>query len=104
MQRKIAFSGALMLAMVWPLAAQASSQQALDKGCFSCHGANLRGEAPSFERLASKLAKLKGNPAAEQQFVSEFQAGEILNHIPVHERLSPASAKALVHWLVDGAP
>ncbi|MEI8169300.1 MAG: c-type cytochrome [Rhodoferax sp.] len=103
MQHKITFASTLLMAMVWPLTAQASSQLALDKGCYSCHGANQRGEAPSFERLASKLAKYKGDQAGEQNFVSEFQAGEMLNHIPVHERLSPASAKTLVHWLMEGA-
>ena len=103
MQHQIAGAGTLSLAMALPLAAQASSQLAIDMGCYSCHGAALRDEAPTFGRLSSRLAKDKGDPAAQQKFVDKFRAGEMFGHIDAHERLSPESAKALVRWLADAA-
>ena len=103
MQHKFPFAGALLAALVWPLAAQSSSALALDKGCYSCHGAVLRGEAPGFERLAVKLSKYKGDLTAEQKFVDKYRAGQMLERIDAHERLSPESARTLIHWLVEGA-
>ena len=97
----------LMIAALLTLAeshfAQASQQLAADKGCYNCHGANPRGDAPAFDRLSSRLSHLKGDAAAEQKFVAELQSGEPLQHIGSHEHLTPESAKALVHWLVEGA-
>lgn len=101
MQHRFILIAALVAAMSPP--AQASWQLASDKGCTNCHGAFRRGDAPSFERLSAKLAKLKGDLAAEQRFVAEYQAGEMFNHVDTHERLSAESAKALIHWLVEGA-
>jgi cytochrome c551/c552 len=104
MQHRITFAGTLLVALLWPLAVQASSQLASDKGCYNCHGVNLRGDAPSFERLASRLSRYKAdpNPDAEQKWVDKFRAGESFQHIDAHERLTPESARALVHWLVEG--
>jgi cytochrome c len=93
---------ALCLAVVWPGAAQASSQLAVDKGCYSCHGAHLRDEAPSFKRLADKLSRYRGDLAAQQKFVEKYLGGEMLGHIDAHERLSRDSARALVQWLAEG--
>jgi cytochrome c len=101
-QTRITFVTTLLLTLVWPLAAQASSQLASDKGCYNCHGANLRGDAPSFERLASNLSRYQGDLTAEQKFVDKYLAGKMFEHVEAHERLSPESAKALVHWLVKG--
>jgi len=98
MQHRITFA----LALACPLAAQASSQLALDKGCYNCHGATLRGDAPGFDRLSSKVSKYQGDLAAEQKFVDKYLAGEMFEHIDAHERLTPESAKALLHWLVEG--
>lgn len=103
MHKSLNLTTALLIALAAPLAAQASSQLAIDKGCYSCHGVNLRGEAPGFERLAAKLGKHKGDAAAEQKIVNKLQHGDMLERIDAHERLSPESAKTLVHWLVDGA-
>lgn len=102
MQHRITFAGTLLIAIAWPLAAQASSQLASDKGCYNCHGAYVRGEAPGFERLASKLSKYKDDPGAEEKFVNKYLTGEMFQHIDAHERLSPESAKALLHWLIEG--
>lgn len=95
-------ASALLLAVAWPLAANASAQLAVDHGCYNCHGPNLRGEAPSMERLAERLSKYKGDSAAQQKFVDKYRAGEMFGHIDAHERLSPESAMALVHWLAEG--
>jgi len=83
--------------------AMAGSELATSKGCYSCHGAYLRGDAPAFERLSRRLARLKGDAAAEQKFVGSYRAGEFLQHIDAHERLTAESAAALIHWLVEGA-
>jgi cytochrome c551/c552 len=85
-----------------PTSARASEQLAAHFGCLSCHGAYPRDEAPSLERLSAKLAKFKGDAAAEAKFVTQYRAGEMFGHIDAHERLSPDAASALVHWLVEG--
>lgn len=102
--RSIAFFTSLALpALLWPLAASASTVLAIDHGCYSCHGAYLRDEAPKFERLSSRLSRYQGDPAVEQKFIENFRTGEMFGHIAAHERLSPESAKVLVHWLIEGA-
>jgi cytochrome c len=102
LRHRITLAATLLVALTWPLAGQASSQLASDKGCYNCHGTALRGEAPSFERLASKLARYQGDPDGEQKFVTQFLIGEMFQHIDAHEQLTPESAKALLHWLVEG--
>ena len=102
MRHGFVFTATFLMTVALPLAARASSSLAVDQGCYSCHGANLRGDAPGFERLAAKLAKFKNDPAAEQKFVEKYRTGEMLEHIDAHERVSPESAKALIHWLVQG--
>ena len=99
---RIFCASALILAVAWPVAANASAQLAVEHGCYNCHGANLRDEAPSMERLAKKLGKYKGDPAAQQKFVDKYRAGEMFGHIDAHERLSLESATALVRWLAEG--
>ena len=86
-----------------PLASQASSSLAIEMGCYNCHGASLRGDAPSFERLSAKYVKRQGDAAAEQHAVEELLRGEPLRHIPAHEHLSPETAQRLIHWLFEGA-
>ena len=83
--------------------ALASSALAVDKGCYNCHGAYPRGDAPSFERLSSRLSRYKGDASGEGKFVNQYLAGEMFQHIEAHERLTPESAGILIHWLVEGA-
>ncbi|MDD2918989.1 hypothetical protein [Rhodoferax sp.] len=83
-------------------AAHASPQLAIDHGCYSCHGAYPRGEAPNFESLASKLGKYRGDADAVAKFVTKYRTGEPLEHIDAHERLSAETATTLVHWLAEG--
>ena len=103
MQTRNTFAATLLMALVGPLAAQASSSLASDQGCYNCHGSARRGAAPGFERLAAKLSKYKEAPADEPQFVDRFLAGKMGAHIDAHERVSPQAAKILIHWLAQGA-
>jgi cytochrome c551/c552 len=103
MRHPLTLAPALLITLSLSTAAQASSQLAVEKGCYSCHGAQRRGEAPSIERLAAKLARLKDDAAAEQKFVAKYRAGEAFERVDAHERLSVESASLLIHWLVTGA-
>lgn len=98
----IALAGTLALAMVWPLTAQASPQLFVDQGCYNCHGV-AKGGAPSIETLSKRFSRFKGDAAAEQKTLEEFRVGELFGRIDSHERVSPESAKTLIHWLVEGA-
>jgi cytochrome c551/c552 len=90
-------------ALAWPLAGHAGLAQAVDMGCYNCHGDHRRGDAPSFEQIAKKYAGHKGDAAAEQKLIDQWRQGEWLQHIDAHERVSPETAQALLHWLVEGA-
>lgn len=83
--------------------AHASAQLAAQYGCINCHGAYPRGESPSFEQLAAKMGKYKGDDAALAQKVAKYRTGEALEHVDAHERLSITAATALLRWLADGA-
>jgi cytochrome c len=82
--------------------AQASTALALDKGCYACHGAHRRGDAPPFDRLASKLERLKGDATAEKNFIEKYSKGKIFERVDAHQRISAESAARLIHWLVEG--
>jgi len=82
--------------------AHASMQMAVQYGCINCHGAHLRGEAPSFERLAEKMAEYKGDEAALAQKVIKYRMGAPLEHIGPHERISAEAATQLLRWLAEG--
>jgi len=81
----------------------ASMPMAADYGCVNCHGAYPRGELPSLEQLAGKMAKYKGDDAALAQKVAKYRTGEPLEHIDAHERLSTEAATRLLRWLAEGA-
>jgi hypothetical protein len=46
---------------------------------------------------------LKGDPAAEQKFVDKYRVGEAFEHIEAHGRITPETARTLIHWLAEGA-
>ncbi|MDI1272786.1 c-type cytochrome [Polaromonas sp.] len=100
---RFASAGLFFAALALPMAGHAGSALAVDMGCYSCHGAYPRGEAPGFEQLAGKYAGLKGDASAEQKRVDKWRQGEWLEHIDAHERVSPETARVLFHWLVEGA-
>ena len=102
LQHRIPLAVALLITLAYPLAAHANSELASDKGCYNCHGASAHAKAPSFERLARQLSKYQGDLAAEDKYVTKFLTGEIFNNIDAHEQLKPESAKALIHWLIEG--
>ena len=100
---RLALAGLFLAALALPLAGQAASPSAVDMGCYNCHGAYPRGEAPRFPQIAAKYAERKPDTAAEQRLADKLRQGEWLEHIDAHERLSPETARALIHWLVEGA-
>jgi cytochrome c551/c552 len=100
---RFAAAGLFLAALALPLAGQAASPSAVDMGCYNCHGAYPRGEAPGFPQITAKYAERKPDAAAEQRLADKLRQGEWLEHIDAHERLSPETARALVHWLVEGA-
>jgi cytochrome c len=83
--------------------ALASSQLALDKGCYKCHGSPPRKNTPTFAELASRYANHRGDAAAERTLVDKLRRGSFLGHIDAHERLSQEDAQRLIRWIIDGA-
>jgi hypothetical protein len=100
---RLVLAGTLSLTMGWPVAAHASPQMFVEYGCFNCHGTYLRGDAPNIEGLSKRLSRLKGDPAAEQKFVDKYRVGEAFERIDAHGRITPDTARTLIHWLAEGA-
>lgn len=92
----------LVVLLLLSTQAAASSQLALDKGCYKCHGNPPRKNAPTFAELASRYAKHRGNASAETALVEKLRQGTFLGHIDAHERLSQEDAQRLVRWIIEG--
>lgn len=92
----------LTAALTLPHPAMASSQLALDKGCYKCHGNPPKKNAPTFAELAARYTKHRGNASAESALVEKLRRGTFLGHIDAHERLSQEDAQRLVRWIIDG--
>lgn len=86
-----------------PAAAFASSQLALDKGCYKCHGNPPKKNAPDFAELASRYAKQRSIAGPEEALVEKLRKGSIFGHIDAHERLSQEDAQRLIRWIIEGA-
>lgn len=86
----------------FPLAAEASMNLALDKGCLSCHGTPPRGRAPTIADLANRFATAKGNEAEMTKLSERLREHHLFGGVPAHERLSAEEAERFVRWLVDG--
>ncbi len=93
----------LMVPLLLPAPAHASSQLALDKGCYTCHGNPPRKSAPTFAQLASRYEKHRGNTSAENVVAEKLRQGSFLGHIDAHERLSQDDARRLIRWIIEGA-
>jgi cytochrome c len=93
----------LLILLAAALPAQASSQLALDKGCYSCHGEPPRRNAPSMAQLAADYARYRGQADAPRQLADKLRAGGLFAHIAAHERLSPEDCETLMRWIIDGA-
>lgn len=91
-----------LLASTLPIAAQASMNLALDKGCLGCHGTPPRGKAPTMAELASRYASAKGNEAEITKLTAHLREHHLFGGVPAHERLSAEEAERFVRWLVDG--
>lgn len=85
------------------LPAQASSQLALEKGCYSCHGEPPRRGIPSMAELAADYARYRGQADAPRRLADKLGEGTLFGHIAAHERLSPQECEALMRWIIDGA-
>ena len=93
----------LPLLLITALPAQASSQLALDKGCYSCHGEPPRRNTPSLAQLAADYARYRGQADAPRLLAEKLRAGGLFAHIAAHERLSPADCETLMRWIIEGA-
>jgi len=87
-------------------AAGAARQLAMDQGCYNCHGEPGRRNVPSFRELVVRYAGFRGHLDArtERELTDRMHDGSLFSHVAAHERLSEEQARALVRWLVDGAP
>jgi len=90
------------LGFAMPAPALASSALLADYGCINCHGSYPRGDAPTLQGLAEKMAKYRGDEAGLTKKITKFRTGETLEHVDAHERISLEAATQLLHWLADG--
>ncbi len=81
----------------------ASSQLALDKGCYSCHGTPPRKNAPTFEQLSISYAKYRGQTDADIRLANKLREDHTFGGIKAHEGLTEENALKLVRWLINGA-
>ena len=79
------------------------SALALHMGCYNCHRTPARHDAPTFERLAARYEKLRGQADAADKEGEHLRRGEPLRRIVAHEQLSPDTATKLMQWIIDGA-
>jgi len=93
----------LALLLSAPMPVLASTALVADYGCINCHGSYPRGEAPTLQGLADKMAKYRDDEAGLTKKVAKFRTGEALEHVDAHERISLETATRLLHWLADGA-
>ncbi|KRH98775.1 c-type cytochrome [Curvibacter sp. PAE-UM] len=100
MPRRLTF---LLLLSLAALPAQASSQLALDKGCYNCHGEPPRRNAPGMAQLATDYARYRGQADAPRRLADKLREGGLFAHIAAHERLSPEECEALMRWIIEGA-
>jgi cytochrome c len=91
-----------LLASALPMAAHASMNLALDKGCLGCHGTPPRSKAPTIAELATRYAAAKGNDAEIARLTAHLREHHLFGGVPAHERLSAEEAERFVRWLVDG--
>lgn len=83
--------------------ARASSQLALDKGCYSCHGTPPRKNAPTFEQISADYAKYQGQSDAATRLARKLREGHIFGGISSHEQLTEENALIIVRWLIDSS-
>jgi len=91
------------LVLLPALPAQADSQLALEKGCYSCHGEPPRRGAPTFARLAADYARYRGQAEAARRLADKLREGGLFGHIAAHERISQVECEVLMRWIIDGA-
>lgn len=78
---------------------------AAQMGCVNCHGAQPRGDAPSFKSLQDRAARGDRDPAktADHWLEEIREIGSGGRGVVVHRQVSDASAKAIAQWLARPA-
>ena len=74
-------------------------------GCMSCHNAEVKLVGPAFKSVAEKYA---GQADAVDMLVKKVTNGGSGNWgripMPAHPQVGPENTKALVEWVLRGAP
>jgi cytochrome c len=83
--------------------AWASTELALEQGCFSCHGSLPSSGAPTFAQLAAKYARYRDVSEAEVKLADRLRNAPLFGGISAHERVTEESARALMRWIIQGA-
>ena len=82
--------------------ANANRELASSNGCMGCH-TDTNFEGPSWPELARKYRKFQGQPNAAQIEGEKLRKGGFFKKVKAHQKLSPATATALMQWIIDGA-
>jgi cytochrome c551/c552 len=93
---------ALSILLLTMSSAQANRQLAVRNGCMGCH-ADAEYDAPPWPELAAKYAQYQGQADAASLQGEKLRKGKLFNHIKAHSKLSPANARDLMQWIIDGA-
>jgi cytochrome c551/c552 len=93
---------ALSILLLTMSSVQANRQLAVRNGCMGCH-ADTEYDAPPWPELATKYAQYQGQADAASLQGEKLRKGKLFNHIKAHSKLSPANARDLMQWIIDGA-
>ena len=93
---------ALSILLLTMSSVQANRQLAVRNGCMGCH-ADTEYDAPPWPELAAKYAQYQGQADAASLQGEKLRKGKLFNHIKAHSKLSPANARDLMQWIIDGA-
>ena len=88
--------------MLFTNSAQANRQLAVRNGCMGCH-ADTEYDAPPWPELAAKYQQYQGQADAASIQGEKLRKGKLFKNIKAHRKLTPATAKDLMQWIIDGA-
>ena len=91
----------LALSALAPTGARANASLAADMGCLNCHGAQPRGDAPSFKRMQERAGNRKGdgNGLVKHWMEEMRDTGTGWRAIVEHRQVSDQAARAVLEWL-----
>ncbi len=89
------------LSALAPTGARANASLVADMGCLNCHGAQPRGDAPSFKRMQERAAnRTGGGNGPVQHWMEEMrETGTGWRAIVGHRQVSDQAARAVLEWL-----